>query len=192
MIGINEIKLLAIIFCFINTLYTRKLIINKKDIMLLRLGMLFTVLADYFLILTTKHVTGLIFFCIVQIIYNFRYMGIKKLYIQVIFGIIIFIISYLNTNADLVISIGLMYAILFLFSLHSSFLAYKKYPKPNNIFIILGMIFFALCDINVALYGLSIYNGLDITHINYNIIYALIWIFYIPSQILLSISGRKY
>lgn len=193
MIDYNKTKFIIIVCCFINTLLTRQVALHKTDINLLRLGMFFTMLADYFLILTTQYIIGLISFCIVQIIYNLRYMGKERLRVQLISSLIAFITIYFIFNIELIISLGLVYCVLFINSFISLFLGCKKYPIPNNIFILLGMILFALCDINVALYGLSLYASRTVFYSQYlDTIFFLIWIFYIPSQVLLSLSGKKY
>lgn len=57
------------------------------------------------------------------------------------------------------------------------------YLNPNRNMVIWGMILFALCDINVALTRIKSLNEIS---------FSLIWIFYLPSQVLLSLSGYKF
>jgi len=67
----------------------------------------------------------------------------------------------------------------------SAFIRHKAYPFPNRIFVPLGMFMFLLCDINVALMNvLTPGAGRAAARI-------LIWVFYLPSQALLSVSGIK-
>ncbi len=88
--------------------------------------------------------------------------------------------------------IGLYYAICLLTSLTKAIKAYKYeiYPNPNGQMIALGMILFLLCDINVALYNILGYIGK--VNVFYNISFVSMWLFYLPSQVLLALSGYRY
>ncbi len=185
------IKFIVIVFCFLITILCKKPL-NKLDLQLLRLGMFFTVMADLFMILLDYNTIGVALFCIVQITYIARYdidrFGkiIKKLFIIfiIIFSIYI-VLVFLNNNVDFLILLALFYSICICCSLYKSLRAMKegRYPRSNGELIVLGMILFVLCDINVALYYMGIMEFLT-SH--------LIWIFYLPSQFLLSISGYKF
>lgn len=106
-------------------------------------------------------------------------------------------VLFLYTN-DAIIFLAITYATLFLTTIAVTFLYFNqnkapKLPRFNKILIVLGLILFALCDINVMLYNLPRYLHVRIIsiHVQDNI-NALIWIFYLPSQLLLAISGIKY
>jgi hypothetical protein len=199
----NIIKYICILLCFSISLLTGKNALNKKDITLRQFGLFLTLIADLCLLIFDFFITGLIFFCVVQITYTIRYnIAIKKILIQW-FLIMFMTILIINSAADLVfgkidflpLSVS-FYAVCLLISVWSSVYACLKnnYPKPNNILIVSGMIFFLLCDLNV---GLS--NAIDfmnnpgdsaekIAHISR----LLIWVFYLPSQVLLSLSGFNF
>ena len=184
------IKFIVIVLCFLITIFCKKPL-NKLDLQLLRLGMFFTVMADLFMIILDNNTIGVALFCIVQIIYIARYdiddFGkiIKKLFIIFIILFSIYVVlSFLN-NVDFLIPLALFYSVCLCFGLYKSLKTLKvgKYPQSNKELIVWGMILFALCDINVALSYMGLINGLTSN---------LIWIFYLPSQFLLSISGYKF
>lgn len=59
--------------------------------------------------------------------------------------------------------------------------------------VLLGMIFFLLCDICVALSNVSEYLSLpmfDMRNLE-AIFHYLIWVFYVPSQLMISLSGNS-
>lgn len=190
-LSMKIIKYISILLCFLITLLLEGNEINKLDMRLLQLGMLLTTIADLFLVILDYHNPGVITFSIVQIIYIFRYtqgkfMNIVKPLIKIfiiITSIYILINRYIFT-VDLTILLGLFYSICILISLSKSIEAGRKgkYPNLNKNMIIWGMILFVLCDINVALTRIEIFK--EITS-------SLIWVFYLPSQVLLSLSGYK-
>lgn len=190
-LSMKIIKYISILLCFLITLLLEGNEINKLDMRLLQLGMLLTTIADLFLVILDYHNPGVITFSIVQIIYIFRYtqgklMNIVKPLIKIfiiITSIYILINRYIFT-VDLIILLGLFYSICILISLSKSIEAgiKGKYPNLNKNMIIWGMILFVLCDINVALTRIEIFK--EITS-------SLIWVFYLPSQVLLSLSGYK-
>lgn len=72
-----------------------------------------------------------------------------------------------------------------------------KRPMDINIKLFaIGMVLFLLCDINVGLFNLSGFLNLpeDISNTIYNFSSILMWTFYAPSQVLisLSLSGRLF
>ncbi len=87
---------------------------------------------------------------------------------------------------------GLFYGICLLTSFRRAFKAYKYkiYPEPNRQMILIGMTLFLLCDINVGLYNILGYMGK--VDVFYNISFVSMWLFYLPSQILLALSGYNY
>lgn len=163
--------------------------INKLDTRLLQMGMFFTVLADFFLVISEDNAIGVALFCVVQIIYISRYdvdgfsLIITRLTVELVTILIgYYLINKLIVKLDFIIPLAFFYSICLLTSVFKSIKIFKtnKYPNPNKYMIILGMFLFLLCDICVGLSNLI------------GIFYNLIWLFYIPSQILLALSGYDY
>jgi len=66
-------------------------------------------------------------------------------------------------------------------------MAYRKYPSPNNVMVILGMVLFMMCDIFVGIH----YTQDWLSYEAREFVFRAIWICYFPSQALLSSSARK-
>jgi len=95
---------------------------------------------------------------------------------------------------NILIPISLFYFICLLTSVSRAILVWKNnlYPSPSKYRIVFGMIFFFLCDMCVALSnisGLLPLKGDNLLYIQ-KTSSILIWFFYIPSQLLLALSGN--
>ena len=201
----DYIKYLCIILCFLLSLiFTKNSIADKdnnKDIVLLQLGMFITVFADLCLVIFNFYILGIVFFSMVQIIYAMRYSG-KKSKITLINFLIIFLcilLLYIVANVFIVkinvlLPFSLFYSICLLTSVIKAIEAFKDnlYPSPIKYKVVLGMILFLLCDICVALSNIATHlplEALDLKNLE-QISRYLIWVFYLPSQLMLSLSGR--
>jgi hypothetical protein len=197
----NNLKFISIILCFLIT-FTYKEYISKKDVLFLRIAKFFTIITDYLLLFTNNFFYGVCLFCVIQIIYIYRHGGIKSkgkidllLKYLLIFIMGIFSLNYFGffkkESSFIIVSI---YCCLIIYGTIVAFFGrgYNKKLYINRKLIFYGMFLFLLCDINV---GLS--NLLDFTIKNKILnsikIYSrdLIWLFYLPSQLMLSLSGEK-
>lgn len=186
----NIIKFLSIFLCFSLAILNINPNHNKLNSGLLITGLFFTVIADYiFLICKNYFPLAIGLFSIVQVLYMIRYNYNNKdkntFYLILSFIIIFsiyFTINIFIKEIKIIFPLGLFYAISLIISLKEGYIQYKYnlYPSPNKDFILLGMILFLLCDINVA-----IYNTIGKMNL---IVFILIWIFYLPSQLLLALS----
>ncbi|HCQ88645.1 MAG TPA: hypothetical protein DIU45_01360 [Clostridium sp.] len=106
------------------------------------------------------------------------------------------IINLFIIKIDILFAVVLFYAICLIISIRKAIKVCKNnlYPYPNKYMIAYGMILFILCDINVALYNVTEVTGISWTFIDivHNITGLLIWLFYVPSQLLLSLSGYNF
>lgn len=182
------VKFIYIVICFlISVLY--KSGISKRDLLLLRLALFFTALADYFMLITDNNRAGVYIFILVQLLYIKRYgeINIKKTAIAIA-GITLFYQYFLEI--DLLIGGSFIYAFLFLKSMKSAVRAcgFDKFPYPNSFFILIGMFLLFICDTSVALYNI-LYMAWNIDSSG---LYFLIWFFYIPSQMLILLSGKDF
>lgn len=192
------LKYSTILICFIITLLIGKDGYNKRDVVLVQLARLFTVIADFFLLIKDDFKIGVLFFCIVQIIYILRHSFMEKeIYKNAYFLAVVLLISIISSigikinNFDKgLLSIGIFYAAFLLTSVYCGLSTLKKsrYPKGGAWLISFGIILFLLCDLNVALFNIFRYIGIS----KYEYFTAfLIWFFYFPSQLMLSLSGFK-
>lgn len=192
------IKYSTIILCFIITLLIGKDGFNSRDTLLVQLARILTVIADYFLLIKDDFKLGILCFCAVQIIYIIRHSLMEKqvyknavfLFIASLFAIVSSkIIKISNFDGELLF-IGCIYAAFLLTSVYCGVRALKSsnYPKNSALLICIGLILFLFCDLNVALFNIVQYIGYD----KYTLLTVfLIWLFYFPSQLMLSLSGFK-
>lgn len=189
-----KIKIFSIFLCLFITLCIGKDEINLRDKNLLQLGMLLTFFADLCLIIYNKYFLGVLIFSTVQMIYCFRFKRdishSKKLVTLLILLVIFYYTLYiLNIIIDPLIILGIYYSVLIGTNLVNVIRLNKKdiYPRTNFLLLYVGFLLFILCDINVGIsYVFSNYSRMV------NITQNLIWVFYLPSQVLLALSGFKY
>ncbi len=188
------LKYISILFCFFITLMIGKDSIHKRDRTLLQFGMLCTVFADFFFLILNHYIVGIGFFCLVQIIYYFRYKGriIPSILFRFLLGFLLIIgihllLNLLEVKVEWILTMASFYALCIITSVIESIhvLKVNGYPAINRWLIVLGMVLFLLCDINVALSYLMKSYAIEL----YGTSATLIWIFYLPSQVFLSLSG---
>jgi len=155
-------------------------------------ALFFTIIADIFLILLGRYYAiGLIFFNIVQLLYAARIFRnrddnkyLRPLLIQItlraVTALVAVIAVTLILEFDWVLILVAVYATNFLYNL--IFLGFRF---KRDVMFGVGLVLFAFCDIFVGLLNLPDYT--DIT-INRSVIFALMAICYIPSQIIIAIS----
>lgn len=178
------LKYSTILLCFALSLLIGSDCYNKRDKFLVWGARLFTVIADYYLVIRSDFSLGILCFCIVQIFYIIRHSFLAKVNLykvlpatSVFMGLFIMMllkIEVTNINKGVVLEAACYGSLL----LCSFYTAYRT-RKPV---IALGMLLFFLCDMNVALYNIT----------NTFASGFLIWLFYLPSQLLLTLSGFRY
>lgn len=166
------IKYLGIVICFVFSLLNKNYIIS--------LAQLFTLIADYFLlVIDNYYVLGLISFIVVQMIYMyFLYNNKAKLYIYIRLSLIIIAISLINKLPLLYVLVLCYFSMLIMNTITS-------YSNRNLILLSIGFTLFIGCDVSVGLHNI-LNSGLL-----YDIATMSMWIFYLPSQVLITIGGLK-
>ena len=134
----------------------------------LPMAALFTLTADYFLLFTENYAAGLFFFLLVQITY-LQNLRIQPFPIGTIF---IFPLALLFPLPLL----GICYALLFF--LHINLAMKKAQPSCSKKLYLFGLFLFLCCDLTVAWGYFHTPNP------------RLIWLFYAPSQLLLTVTAR--
>ena len=196
----NIFKYISIILCFLITLLIGKNHLNQKDKILLQAGFFVTILADLCFLILDYYILGITFFCLVQIIYYNRYkrnrrykatlINVRLLIIFLLIMVIYRILNLFIIKIDFIFAIALFYSICIIISVAESIRVFKNnlYPYPNKSMILWGMILFLLCDLNIAISYMT--RGFFMSLHNFSNL--LIWVFYLPSQVLLSVSGYKF
>lgn len=203
-ISTDIIKFISILLCFLIGLLTGKDAINIRDKHLLQVGLFFTIMADLCLLILDYFVLGIVLFCIVQITYFVRYKVNQSGKSSVVRFLILFealIVLYIVANFFFVrIPFLFVIALFYSICLGSSVVKALKACKNNTFLchnkymIAFGMILFLLCDINVGIYNMPRFSYLSgyFTEGFYNTSRQLVWFFYLPSQVLLALSGYKF
>ena len=196
----NMVKFSTIFLCLLISIISSPLSKQSKNIFLLQLGLIFTIMADYiFLIHDDDYILAIGLFSIVQIIYSLRYREGNEtervLRFMIIYLLIVILYKLINKNLfplDFIIAMGVFYGICLLSSLKEALLLYKSDPHESiNKMILFAMILFLLCDINLGVnYILGEAKDMGNTlKLLENLSSISIWVYYLPSQILLALSG---
>jgi len=151
--------------------------------------MAFTVAADYFLILRNENLVGVAVFCFAHFFYICRARAqVKPLHAGWVAGMLALAgaVVYLVARGNLY-GLASLYAILFFINLFSHILL--RQHINNARMVIIGLVFFVLCDINVLLFNIPRYVGVFPSLAR---VYPFIWIFYLPAQLLLALSAVRW
>jgi len=192
MLNIMTIKFIFIVTCFTIAILSYFICCSKKDWGWLTAGLLFTVGADYFLVIHNLHLPGVAVFCFAHICYILRVADISKRAKKLVMAIAFVWVLLLFVNNALFMLAG-TYAVLFAVNIAFNVRYFRQkntlLPKFNKVLVLAGLILFVLCDINVALFNLP--RQFDMPDIFPQAFY-LIWVFYLPSQLLLAVSGIAF
>jgi len=189
--SITDLKFPLIVLCFVVALGSYFLCHSKKDWAYLATAMGLTMVSDFFLVVRHSYTIGVFVFCFVHMAYILRVGGCaKRIVTTVLCGLPILFLTIIF-SVDTIFYFAAVYAALFIQNLILHY-RYRRQNGPNSRIMLYGLVLFALCDICVLLYNLPrfvpplanialIQDIADRTGI-------WIWIFYAPSQVLLSIS----
>lgn len=185
-------KYAGIILCLVFSLYS---LIRKRSLeaIFIPCALVFTLISDCFLLLNPDpelFIYGLVTFIITQLIY-FLFLSFKnKSLFEFILNIVIRLIL---TLVAIVVAVSLGYkdtltllALSYFVELLANFIYSFSLIKLDKKFIIFstGLLLFIGCDISVGLNNVHLFEGIDYSLVNY-----MMWVFYLPSKVLLSISS---
>jgi len=175
---------------------------SKKDWFWLIIALGFTVVADFFLILHDWHLPGVAVFCFAHLAYivraissatdyNISNQDVKLSatprfhfwrYTVILIGLTAILASFF---LEVIFVVSGLYAILFIGNICLS----ARYLGYNRRLTITGLLLFLACDICVLIYNLPGYFGAPQWLLG---VFPLIWVFYLPSQILIAISAINF
>ena len=172
----SAFKYLGILLCFIYALFQK----NTEG----SIAFLFTLLADWFLLIrNSDYLYGVLSFIVVQLIYAYILFqkGSRVLFVfrSVLAAVLLFAL-HIAGQFTLLNAVTLFYFSLLLGNLFSSF-TNKKLRTMSG-----GFLLFVCCDICVGLFNLFDHGPI------YNAASLLMWVFYLPSQVLLAIGQDKH
>lgn len=173
---------------------------DKKFIV--QLALLFTVIADIFLVLVEPRNQGLAMtsFSLTQILYFVRLLmneerkkvRLANLISRICAIVLVMTVTLivLGGKADYVALISMFYFTNLIMNMIFAFIGFKR----NPLFAI-GLLLFMFCDIFIGLQcAIGVYIDVDPSSIIYKLAFSPFnwaWLFYIPSQTLLSISSMN-
>lgn len=170
-INSTYIKYISIIMCLIYALYNRK---KNRSI-----AMAFTLLADLFLLVLNSHYEiGLLCFIVVQMTYLYFLGNINKGYFNVFLLARGFFIMAGILISLLYMKVTILNVLVIIYFFNLVFNAMQSYVCNQKMFFI-GLLLFIFCDICVGIHNINTAN---------NIATFLMWIFYLPSQVLIVLS----
>ena len=187
------VSFLSIVLCFFHGL-----ICHRKDTRLMIAGLFFTVCADFCLVLCQpiRQLWGMVFFAFVQVCYchylNRNVPNKPSLVIRFVLSIIAIVVCFvvLGNKTDALAVISVFYYVHLIMNIVDAVIMRKAEPLLPIAFIL-----FILCD---TVIGLQVMSGgyLPIAEdsLLYRILFCdfnLAWLFYLPSQVLISLSARK-
>ena len=171
----------------------------RSSLRIARYVMLLTFLADTLLVLLDRrHLLGVLLFCIVQTLYAWYLYtrGVRMLLLRVILFVmplllLIYYPGFDAGNPGLIIPAVFSFSQLLVNTICSLRMAKRTDDPEDKIFAAEMLLFFG-CDVCVGL------RNLPVPLVVQNLAYILNWIFYVPSQVLLTIhlllfsaSGRN-
>ena len=180
--GENIVKFIAISLVGLFGLRAGK----QKDNVVVTIALLFTMLADVFLILIGNFVAGVCVFICVQTCYTVRFSFMSgkplvgELLKRLLPGLILGSIAtfFLGINVGIVVAYACSFAVNFV---HGFELHILK-PSARHLRFAIGLFLFACCDICVGIHNLK--PGFMTEQMIRNA-EVMTWIFYLPSQLLI-------
>lgn len=160
-------------------------------------ALLCTVCADWFLVVTAprQQLPAMLFFSAAQLLYAARLLYTQShvarrvhLTVRAILSLlsVILVLLVLGKSCDAVAIVSLFYYVNLLLNILYAFLAGRR----ERVFAI-GLVLFLLCDTVIGLSCLDAYIAIHADSMLWRIIHPgfnLAWIFYVPSQALISLS----
>lgn len=197
------IKWLSVIVCFSFVAFHQPVEYRKKEKSVVSAALFFTVIADFFLLLTDWNIVGVSCFVITQTIYLYRLSMwneeialFRRIAGRLLCGCVIFLFAVSVGNIR---NIEFMAVAIYFVSLVDNitvsasifFYHVGSKRKPGCFFIGLCLLF--LCDVQVAICNADMFISVQEVPIIENLItFAVVamWLFYLPSQVLITLSGR--
>lgn len=179
----------AIMLCFLYGLFSEKP-------GLLKLGLLFTVFADFCLVICSprQQLWGMVFFLVVQSLYACYLHTKKKSGVMLLVRLLLIAaveaaaLLVLKNNADLLALISVCYYVLLVTNMIHAFLS-------KDLHLGIAFCLFMLCDTVIGLQEASTgYLPIGENTLLYKLLFVdfnLAWVFYLPSQVLIALKTKK-
>jgi hypothetical protein len=211
------VKFIVILLCFLYVMLPQTGS-SKRDYLILRLALLFTLISDFIILFMDANMYkyGMLTFLTAQQLHGIRLSSLSSMYgartepslidrfslrllLQALIAAVLYAFLLIaGVGIDILTIIVALYFISLVFNVvRSARLALLLKGNRQAIALAAGFFLFLLCDINVGIFNLSdfipvAWNGYSLL---YSIASILMWLFYAPSQVLISLSihpaGKK-
>ena len=168
----------------------------KKDAVILTCALVFTAISDYFiLVIDAYYEIGVTTFFIAQLLYLYRLYGdrLSCIYITLIVravltaAVLIILAAFASLNYLLVIVT--LYFVTLCVNCADAFVLCRGGLK--NVLFAAGLLLFVCCDICVGLHNFGSTLGITLPRGVLTFVQYAIWIFYLPSQVLIICSANS-
>ena len=166
-------------------------VFKKKESRFVSIGLMFTLLADVFLVLLNKYLYGVAIFIIAQLCYAvyLTYISDKKISSELLKRIIPAAVASLITYAlgfkgNIVLPAA--YAVCIGVNIAHSIELQIKMPSKKHLLLMTGFIVFVIGDICVGLRHMPF-----VSESVASVLYLITWISYPPSQIMVLMSAQQ-
>jgi len=211
------IKFFSIFLCFLFVLLyyrtsnqTKEVKYNQTNksylgIHILRIAMFFTLLSDLFLLVLDYYAPGVLTFIIVQLLYlilisswissgkMIRTVLMRVIGTGAITILILILYHFQEPEVKLELIFAVYYFILFVSNTMDAIGILFRSKRKQRILFACGLLAYFLCDINVAIFNLKDYLTIDETIYTqiYNFSVIAMWMFYLPGQVAIALSGES-
>ena len=174
------LKYIFVISCFLLCLIRNFSSLYNTQARLLLCALFFTVCADYFLIFTDEILTGILLFILVQLCYWFflggTWISLRKRFLL----LTLFLLPLVYFSEILILP-----AVLYFSCLCANIRLSQKHKKYS---VLSGLTLLFLCDVHLGFANLPLYFSMP-SSAWYSFAARILWFFYLPSQLLLSLSS---
>jgi hypothetical protein len=182
------LKYAGILLCLALALLLRRHAWDRRDSTLLVSALFLTAAADLFLLLLNRPIPGLLVFCAAHLVYIRRY---RPAWFIPAAAAVLAAFAGLLAASSLVPGFPAKYALAGLYGallLAVAVCAFRSsLPRINRRLAAAGMALFLLCDIHVVLFNTLPAGSLYDPYASF-----FMWLFYLPAQAALAVSGYDY
>lgn len=201
------LKFAGIVLCFLYVLISPGYVKNKTDIRILRFALFFTFISDLFILMFDIYLPGMVSFCIVQALYLIR-LGlwnkreyklktnvviINKFLRNITVTVVVLIVLFnFRLKPEALIFVTCFYFVSILFNVADSLVTAFRYRIKYQVLYSSGMVLFLLCDLNVGVFNLTGFVSINSSWFQnlYNFSVVAMWLFYLPAQVFIALSGQ--
>ncbi|MBR5408817.1 hypothetical protein IK112_02605 [Candidatus Saccharibacteria bacterium] len=185
MLGVSILKILGIVLCLVYAWQK----FRRDAQLIIALGL--TLLADSILLLDNISVIGVFTFCFAQFFHLSRLKKAKPIFLIVYSALVagLILVSY-PLQISPIYPLAVLYGITLFYNIYLSWKWHHKKPSIPATCALFGFLLFFCCDFCVGISYLSVTGALPLIVSRFANYFA--WVFYYPSQVLISNSSTLY